>query len=353
MNRLLEGDVGSGKTVVAAVACLVAWLNKKTVLFMAPTQILAQQHYETLKTLFKAFDIKIGLMTSQTKITGDVIVGTQALLTKVFDAGLVIIDEQHKFGVAQRTLLQHKGGTPHVLTMTATPIPRTLALVLYGDLDLSVLTEMPTGRKQIKTWIVPEEKRASAIEWIKKQNTQVFWVCSLIDESESLGAIRAVNTEFELLKKAFNGLSLGLLHGRMKNKDEVINKFRNNEIDILVSTPVVEVGMDIPNAGIMVIEDAYRFGLSSLHQLRGRVGRAGQQGYCLLFSTQDTARLKAMENNFIGSQLAQIDFEIRGAGNIYGLSQHGRSELKIATYKDFDMLPKIREVLKSLHDTVN
>lgn len=355
MNRLLEGDVSSGKTVVAVVACLVAWLNKKTVLFMAPTQILAQQHYETLTKLFENFDIKIGLMTSQTKIVGDVIVGTQALLTKVFDAGLIIIDEQHKFGVAQRALLQQKGGTPHVLTMTATPIPRTLALVLYGDLDLSQLTELPAGRIPIKTWVVPEEKRLSAIEWIKKQNTQVFWVCSLIDESESLGAIRAVKTEFELLKKSFGELNLGLLHGRMKatEKDEIINKFRKKEIDILVSTPVVEVGIDIPNAGIMVIEDAYRFGLAALHQLRGRVGRAGQQGYCLLFSTQDTTRLKAMENTFIGSKLAQIDFEIRGAGNIYGESQHGRSELKIATYKDFDMLPKVREVLKYSHDTFN
>ena len=349
MNRLLEGDVGSGKTVVAAIASLTTWQNGYKTLFMAPTQILAQQHYETLNKLLSGFKVTVGLITSQSKVTGDVIVGTQALLNKNHEGvGLVIIDEQHKFGVAQRTLLQHKGGTPHVLTMTATPIPRTLALVLYGDLDLSVLNEMPTGRKQIKTWIVPEEKRASAIEWIKKQNTQVFWVCSLIDESESLGAIRAVNTEFELLKKSFEGLNLGLLHGRMKNKDEIINKFRNKEIDILVATPVVEVGMDIPNAGIMVIEDAYRFGLSALHQLRGRVGRAGQQGYCLLFSTQDTARLKAMENTYIGSKLAQIDFEIRGAGNIYGLSQHGRSELKIATYKDFDLLPKIREFLKGV-----
>ena len=349
MNRLLEGDVGSGKTVVAAIASLTTWQNGYKTLFMAPTQILAQQHYETLNKLLSGFKVTVGLITSQSKVTGDVIVGTQALLNKNHEGvGLVIIDEQHKFGVAQRTLLQHKGGTPHVLTMTATPIPRTLALVLYGDLDLSVLNEMPTGRKQIKTWIVPEEKRASAIEWIKKQNTQVFWVCSLIDESESLGAIRAVNTEFELLKKSFEGLNLGLLHGRMKNKDEIINKFRNKEIDILVATPVVEVGMDIPNAGIMVIEDAYRFGLSALHQLRGRVGRAGQQGYCLLFSTEDTARLKAMENTYIGSKLAQIDFEIRGAGNIYGLSQHGRSELKIATYKDFDLLPKIREFLKGV-----
>ena len=261
------------------------------------------------------------------------------------NVGLVIIDEQHKFGVAQRALLQHKGGTPHVLTMTATPIPRTMALVLYGDLDLSQLTELPVGRKTIKTWVVPEEKRASAIEWIRKQNTQVFWVCSLIDESESLGAIRAVSVEFESLKKSFAHLNLGLLHGRMKNKDEIINKFRDKEIHILVSTPVVEVGIDIPDASIMVIEDAYRFGLASLHQLRGRVGRNGQQAYCLLFSTQDTERLKAMETTHIGSRLAEIDLEIRGAGNIYSTSQHGKSELKIATYKDFDMLPKVREVV--------
>ena len=345
MNRLLEGDVGSGKTVVATIACLVAWLNKKTVLFMAPTQILAQQHYDTLTKLLKPFGVNIGLQTSQTKLDGDIIVGTQALLNNDFDAGLIVIDEQHKFGVAQRALLQHKGGTPHVLTMTATPIPRTMALVLYGDLDLSQLTELPVGRKTIKTWVVPEEKRASAIEWIRKQNTQVFWVCSLIDESESLGAIRAVSVEFESLKKSFAHLNLGLLHGRMKNKDEIINKFRDKEIHILVSTPVVEVGIDIPDASIMVIEDAYRFGLASLHQLRGRVGRNGQQAYCLLFSTQDTERLKAMETTHIGSRLAEIDLEIRGAGNIYSTSQHGKSELKIATYKDFDMLPKVREVV--------
>ncbi len=351
MNRLLEGDVGSGKTVVAAIACLASWQNGYKTLFMAPTQILAQQHFDTLRNLFANFDIEIGLMTSQTKIAGNIIVGTQALLSKNHeDVGLVIIDEQHKFGVAQRTLLQHKGGTPHVLTMTATPIPRTLALVLYGDLDLSVLTEMPTGRKLIKTWVVPEEKRLLAIEWIKKQNTQVFWVCSLIDESESLGAIRAVNVEFESLKKSFDKLKLGLLHGRMKakEKDEIINKFRNKQIDILVATPVVEVGIDIPDASIMVVEDAYRFGLSALHQLRGRVGRAGQQGYCLLFSPQDTERLKAMERTQIGTNLAQIDFEIRGAGNIYGTNQHGRSQLKIATYKDFAILPLVRKTLSNL-----
>ncbi|MDP1743824.1 MAG: ATP-dependent DNA helicase RecG [Candidatus Amesbacteria bacterium] len=350
MNRLLEGDVGSGKTVVAAVACLVSNLNGFKSLFMAPTQILALQHFETLSKLMSPFNISVGLVTSQSKSTGDVLVGTQALLNNDIDnVGLVIIDEQHKFGVAQRALLQHKGGTPHVLTMTATPIPRTMALVLYGDLDLSQLTELPVGRKTIKTWVVPEEKRTAAIKWINDQMikyaSQAFWVCSLIDESESLGAIRAVNVEFESLKKSFSNLNLGLLHGRMKNKDEIINKFRDKEIDILVSTPVVEVGIDIPDASIMVIEDAHRFGLAALHQLRGRVGRNGQQAYCLMFSTQDTERLKAMETTHIGSRLAEIDLAIRGAGNIYSTSQHGKSELKIATYKDFDMLPKVREVV--------
>lgn len=346
MNRLLEGDVGSGKTVVAAVAALIAQTNNLKTLFMAPTQILVQQHFETLKNLLSPFNIKIGMATSQANIDGDVIVGTQSLLgLELNDVGMIVIDEQHRFGVAQRTLLQHKGGTPHVLTMTATPIPRTMALALYGDLDLSVLTDMPIGRKPVKTWVVPQEKRTSAIEWIKKQQTQVFWVCSLIDESESLGAIRAVNTEFEYLKKAFGELKLGLLHGKTKNKDEIIAKFRNKEFDILVATPVVEVGMDIPNANIMVIEDAHRFGLAALHQLRGRVGRNQNQGYCLLFSDQDTTRLKAMETNHSGIKLSEIDFELRGPGNIYGTSQHGDLDFKIARYEDLKMLPKVREFL--------
>jgi len=237
--------------------------------------------------------------------------------------------------------------------MTATPIPRTMALALYGDLDLSVLTDMPMGRQPVKTWVVPGEKRAAAIEWIKKQNTQVFWVCALIDESESLGAIKAVNTEFEYLKKAFGELNLGLLHGKMKNKEEIVGKFRNKEYDILVATPVIEVGMDIPGANIMVIEDAHRFGLAALHQLRGRVGRNSNQGYCLLFSDQDTTRLKAMETNHSGIKLSEIDFELRGPGNIYGTSQHGALDFKIARYDDLKMLPKVRDVLKLEHDTAH
>ncbi len=354
MNRLLEGDVGSGKTVVAAVAALVAHKNNLKTLLMAPTQILVQQHFETLKKMLSPFNIQIGIATSQANIDGDVIVGTQSLLNlDLKDVGLVIIDEQHRFGVAQRTLLQHKGGTPHVLTMTATPIPRTMALALYGDLDLSVLTDMPAGRIPVKTWVVPQNKRTAAIEWIKKQNTQAFWVCPLIDESESLGSIRAVNKEFEYLSSMFVNLKLGLLHGRMKNKDEIIDKFRNKEIDILVATPVVEVGMDIPNANVMVIEDAHRFGLAALHQLRGRVGRREAQGYCLLFSDQDAIRLKAMETNHSGIKLSEIDFSLRGPGNIYGTSQHGALDFKVARYEDLAMLPKVRDVLKLEHDTAH
>ena len=354
MNRLLEGDVGSGKTIVAAVAALVASANNLKTLFMTPTQILAKQHFETLSKLLTPFNISVGLATSQVNIDGQVIAGTQSLLGLDLDnVGLVIIDEQHRFGVTQRTLLQHKGGAPHVLTMTATPIPRTMALALYGDLDLSVLTDMPAGRQPVKTWVVPQEKRSAAIEWIKKQKTQVFWVCALIDESESLGSIKAVNSEFEYLKKAFAEMNLGLLHGRMKNKDEIINKFRNKDFDILVATPVVEVGMDIPNANIMVIEDAHRFGLAALHQLRGRVGRSGNQGYCLLFSDQDALRLKAMETNHSGIKLSEIDFELRGPGNIYGISQHGSLGLKIARWEDLALLPKVRDVLKLEHDTAN
>ncbi len=351
MNRLLEGDVGSGKTVVAALAALVSHINGSKTLVMAPTQILVQQHFETLSNLLTSFNIKIGIATSQSNIDGDVIVGTQSLLgLDIKDVGLVIIDEQHRFGVAQRTLLQHKGGTPHVLTMTATPIPRTMALALYGDLDLSVLTDMPLGRLPVKTWVVPQEKRAAAVEWIKKQKTQVFWVCSLIDESESLGSIRAVNTEFELLKRVFGELKLGLLHGRMKTdeKNEIIKKFRDKEIDILVATPVVEVGIDVPNANIMIIEDAYRFGLAALHQLRGRVGRSSEQGYCFLFSEKDTARLQAMETTHSGILLSEADFKIRGAGDIYGTSQHGQLNFRVTTYEDLRMLPKVREIVKML-----
>ncbi len=354
MNRLLEGDVGSGKTVVAAIAAYSTHLNGFQTLILAPTQILASQHYITLKSLFKPLGINVDIVTSSHKTiqpSSHVVVGTHALLNKSFDrVGLVVIDEQHRFGVTQRALAASKGESPHILTMTATPIPRTVALSLYGDLDLSVLTDPPEGRLKVKTWVVPEEKRAAAYEWIKKQNSQVFIVCPFIEESESVKSVKAATVEFKKLKETFAKNRLGLLHGKLraKEKDEVINKFRAGELDILVTTPVVEVGLDIPNATIMVIEAAERFGLAQLHQLRGRVGRSSNQSYCLLFSDSDTQRLKALETHHSGIELAEIDLRLRGPGQIYGTAQHGAPQLKIAAYTDLSLIEKAKEKAKEI-----
>lgn len=360
MNRLLEGDVGSGKTVVSAIAMFLSYLNGFQSVLMAPTEILAQQHYKTILQLLTPFKIKVGFATGnqKTKIKDfDVMVGTHAVLEKGinFDKlGLVVIDEQQRFGVEQRALIRNKGKNPHLLTMTATPIPRTIALTLYGDLDLSLLDEMPHGRKQIKTWLVPPEKRIGAYSWIEKQinitKSQVFIVCPFIEESETMQTVKAASKEFENLKnKVFKHLKLGLLHGKMKSKEkeEVLNKFRNEKIDILVATPVVEVGIDIPNATIIVIEASERFGLAQLHQLRGRVGRGDKQSYCLLFTEsknpQTLERLKAMENHHIGAKLAELDLQLRGPGDVYGTMQHGRKMLKIASFSDFDLIQKVKK----------
>ncbi|MBF8249669.1 MAG: recG [Candidatus Levybacteria bacterium] len=359
MNRLLEGDVGSGKTVVSAIAMFLSHLNGFQSVLMAPTEILAQQHYKTISQLLTPFKIKVGFATGsqKTKLKDfDVMVGTHAVLEKGinFDKlGLVVIDEQQRFGVEQRALIRSKGKNPHLLTMTATPIPRTIALTLYGDLDLSILDEMPHGRKLIKTWLAPAKKRISAYSWIEKQikntKSQVFIVCPFIEESETMQTVKAASKEFENLKKnVFKNLKLGLLHGKMKSKEkeEVLNKFRDEKIDILVATPVVEVGIDIPNATIIVIEAAERFGLAQLHQLRGRVGRGDKQSYCLLFTEstnlQTLERLKAMEKHNVGAQLAELDLQLRGPGEIYGTMQHGRRMLKIASFSDFELIKKIR-----------
>lgn len=361
MNRLLEGDVGSGKTIVAATAIYTAHLNGYKSLLMAPTQILANQHFETLAKLLAPFKIQVGLVTGAKKTFDQqthVVVGTQALLSSNFDSAkvaVIIIDEQHKFGVAQRELIGEKGIAPHILTMTATPIPRTVALAMYGELDLSALTEMPVGRKPVKTWVVEENKRQAAYVWIKDQiskfKTQIFVVCPLIEESESMVSVKAVKAEFEKLQHIFPELKLGLLHGKLKakEKDEVLTKFRDRKIDILVSTPVVEVGIDIPNASIMVIEAANRFGLAQLHQLRGRVGRGNQQSYCLLFSSEtDSLRLKAMETHSSGIELAEIDMQLRGPGDVFGVSQHGLPSFKIATYADLDLMQEAKSAAESI-----
>jgi len=367
MNRLLEGDVGSGKTVVSAIAMHLSFLNGFQSVLMAPTEILAQQHYKTISQLLTPFKIRIGLATGsqKTKIKDcDVLVGTHAVLEKGinFDKlGLVVIDEQQRFGVEQRALIRSKGKNPHLLTMTATPIPRTIALTLYGDLDLSILDEMPIGRKQIKTWLVPPRKRENAYSWIEKQiketKSQAFIVCPFIEESETMQTVKAASKEFENLKNnVFRNppsgeasLKLGLLHGRMKAKaiDQVLSKFRDGKIDILVATPVVEVGIDIPNTTIIIIEASERFGLAQLHQLRGRVGRGDKQSYCLLFTEsrnpQALERLKAMEKHNVGSELAELDLRLRGPGEIYGTMQHGRKMLKIASFSDFDLIKKVRK----------
>ena len=293
----------------------------------------------------------------------DIYVGTHALLHDRIDfnsVGFVVIDEQHRFGVEQRNHLIKKSGTPHVLTMTATPIPRTVALAAYGDMDLSVLVDVPIGRQKITTWVVPESKRNGAYSWIKSQITntksQAFIVCPLIEDSdaETLTDVKSVTSEFVRLKAIFKDLKLGLLHGRMKagEKDKVLSDFKNQKIDILVTTPVVEVGIDIPMATIMVIEAAERFGLAQLHQLRGRVGRGDKKSYCLLFTNfhSGTAytRLKAMEKNHSGFELAELDLKLRGPGEIFGTAQSGFPELKIASWNNIALIKTAKEAANEL-----
>lgn len=382
MNRLLEGDVGSGKTIVAAIAMYVASLNNYQSVLMAPTEILAQQHFATISKFLEPFGVKVDLITGSHKSQAtnpksqkkkkmdlgdldfrfDILVGTHAVLSKKinFDnLGLVVIDEQQRFGVGQRALIRAKGKNPHFLTMTATPIPRTIALTMYGDLDLSLLDELPQGRKTIKTWFVPATKREGAYRWIEKElsttHSQAFIVCPFIEESESMTTVKAATKEFEYLQKnVFSHLKLGLLHGKMKakEKDEILEKFRNHEFDILIATPVVEVGIDIPNATIIIIEAADRFGLSQLHQLRGRVGRGDKQSYCLLFTEstkpQTISRLRAMESMHIGAQLAEFDLQLRGAGDMYGTAQHGQTFFKIASFADVDLIEQAKQTAERI-----
>ena len=362
MNRLLQGDVGSGKTVIAAIAMYISFLNSYRSILMAPTEILANQHFATLKTVFANTGIKLSLITSSTKqnsIEADILIGTHALLfrkLKTKNTGLIIIDEQHRFGVRQRSkLINQTQTTPHLLTMTATPIPRTIALTAYADLDLSILDEMPQGRKKVKTWVVPPSKRLSAYHWIekklKKEKSQAFIVCPLIEASdkESMKDIKNVTQEFSKLKHVFDQLKLGLLHGKLKNKqkNKVIADFQNKKTNILVSTSVIEVGIDIPNAAIMLIENAERFGLAQLHQLRGRVGRGNKASYCLLFSEHKNPdilkRLKHLETINSGIKLAETDLKLRGPGDLYGLKQHGFMDLKLASFSDTKLLSQTKK----------
>lgn len=362
MNRFLQGEVGSGKTVVAALACYLSFLNGYQSLLMAPTEILANQHYSTISKLFKDCKVKIGLLTGSLKLKNlnfDLIIGTHALISKKIKfkkVGLIIIDEQHRFGVAQRATLKEKGINPHLLTMTATPIPRTVALTLYGELDLSVINELPKNRISIKSFFIPKNKRNDCYSWIKKEidtkKSQVFVVCPLIEESQSetFKSVKAATMEYENLKKnIFKDFKIGLLHGKLKSgdKEKIMSDFKNRKYDILVSTPVVEVGIDIPNTTVMIIEGGERYGLASLHQLRGRVGRGDKQSYCFVFSEVENpsiiSRLNFFAKTHNGNLLAEKDLEMRGPGNLFGLKQHGYLDLKIASLTDYQLIEKTKK----------
>lgn len=347
MNRLLQGDVGSGKTVVAVMAAYFVFLNKKKTLLMAPTTILANQHFLSITKLFADFKNipipKIKLLTSENtkKVScddADIIIGTHALLfskENILDIGLIIIDEQHKFGVTHRARLVQKAQVPHTLSMSATPIPRSIALTMFGHLDISVIDHPPENRQKIKTYLVPFSKRENSFRWILDQinstHCQVFWVFPFIDpsKSETLATIKSATEEFKYLQKVFRNNKLALLHGKMKSKekDAIMNDFVNKKYDILVSTPVVEVGVDIPNATIIVIEGAERFGMASLHQLRGRVGRGEMASYCLLFTSsgdiKNNLRLKLFASTQDGFELSKYDLAHRGSGDVFGMMQTG------------------------------
>ncbi|MFH0819064.1 MAG: ATP-dependent DNA helicase RecG [Patescibacteria group bacterium] len=371
MNRLLEGDVGSGKTIVAAIAMYNASLSGYESLLMAPTEILATQHYENLKKLFGAENVAL-VTRHHKKISSDrkIIVGTHALIQqkiKFNNLALAVVDEQHRFGVAQRKALQDKSGDPHttlhLLSMTATPIPRTLALAVYGDLGLSIINEMPKGRKKIITRLVNESKRADAYNFIKKKiasGEQVFVICPLVNESDKLG-VKSVEQEYERLKQEiFSEYKIAKLHGKLKPRDKelIMENFQNKKIDILVATSVVEVGVDIKNATIMMIEDADRFGLAQLHQFRGRVGRGDRQSYCLLFTSSKTAntikRLNALVKSNDGFKLAEYDLNLRGPGDVYGKEQSGFiSTLKVANLADHKLISSAKQAAEEIIDDIS
>ncbi len=357
MNRLLQGDVGCGKTLVAFLVSLAAYENGFQTAFMAPTEILAQQHYKNLKSLAEQMDVRSTLLTGSTpngereEVLTDLaegkihlVFGTHALIEEDVhfnQLGLVVIDEQHRFGVLQRAALKNKNNqrVPHVLVMTATPIPRTLSMHLYGDLDVSVIDELPQGRRPIITRVFHEKMRSVAFQLMEQElrkGRQTYVVCPLIEETEKSDLKNAISTA-ENLKKVFANYSVGLLHGRMKGseKEEIMGRFKKNQINILVSTTVIEVGVDVPNSTVMVIEHAERFGLSQLHQLRGRVGRGGDQSYCLLMadyarSEEARFRLNVMEETNDGFKIAEEDLNLRGPGDFLGTRQSGLPDLKIA-----------------------
>jgi len=386
MSRLLQGDVGSGKTVVAAAAMLVAVAGGTQAVLMAPTEILAEQHFKSLSVLYQQVDASrspdtplpqpsVRLLTGS--VTGaerqqiyddiasgvaNVIVGTHALIQKGVefkDLSLTVVDEQHRFGVEQRAALRQKGHNPHMLVMTATPIPRTLSLTIYGDLDVSVLDEMPPGRQPIETrWFLPRE-RERAYSFIRGQvarGHQAFIICPLVEGSDRVEAKSAVEEHERLQQTIFPDLRIGLLHGRMKGekKEAIMAQFQRGELDILVSTSVVEVGIDVPNATVMMVEGANRFGLAQLHQFRGRVGRGEAKSFCVLLSDapseKSIERLQAIEGTLDGFELAEVDLEMRGPGEFFGTQQSGMPPLRMARLSDLPILEEARQAAKELFE---
>ena len=367
MQRLVQGDVGSGKTVVAALALAKAVENGFQGAIMAPTEILASQHFESFQELFGDAPIRMALLTGSTKGKQDVyealqkgdidiVVGTHALIQEGVEfhrLGLIVVDEQHRFGVEQRAKLQRKGDHPHVLIMTATPIPRTMTLSIYGDLEVSLIKEMPPGRKPVKTYVVDTSYKERLLHFFEKEmkdGRQVYAVCPLVEESEKMDLHAAEQIAYEYKEYFEPHYRVGMVHGRMrpKEKEEVMDAFNRREIHLLVSTTVIEVGVNVPNATIMCIHDAERFGLSQLHQLRGRVGRGSAQAYCILISDSKNPdskmRLSLMEQTQDGFELAEQDLLLRGTGELFGLAQSGLPDLKVANIiKDIPILVEARE----------
>ncbi len=374
MMRMLQGDVGSGKTIVAAIACLKAISNKTQAAIMAPTELLVEQHMQSFINWFKPLKINVIKLTGGQKSTQrnqilsqikngeiDLIIGTHALFQDgvIFKSlSLIVIDEQHRFGVNQRVALRKKGEAlkkhPHQLIMTATPIPRTLAMAAYADLDSSIIDQLPAGRKSIETIVVPNDKRKSVIERVKNacsNGEQAYWVCPLIEESETIKADAATD-RYAYLKKILKPLSVGLVHGRQKNseKENTMRLFKDSYINLLVATTVIEVGVDVPNASLMIIENAERMGLSQLHQLRGRVGRGNKQSYCILLYKKPLGpiahdRLSVIRETNDGFQIAQKDMELRGPGELLGTKQTGLPQYRIADLvRDAHLLPNVQKV---------
>ena len=376
MSRLVQGDVGSGKTAVAAAACWNAVSGGYQAAFMAPTEILAEQHYETLGKLLTPLGVRTVLLTGgicakarretlRAIESGEaqLIIGTHALISgdvQYAKLGLVVADEQHRFGVTQRAALTEKGESPHVLVMSATPIPRTLALIVYGDLDVSVLNELPPGRQKVDTFAVNESMRKRINAFIAKQidsGRQVFIVCPAVEENteEHTDELKNVKAYTKELKTVFPQYNIGLIHGKMKpkEKNEIMTAFASGEVNILVATTVVEVGVDVPNATLMIVENADRFGLSQLHQLRGRVGRGKEKSYCVLFNSSESdsarERLKAMCDTNDGFRIAEEDLRMRGPGDFFGSRQHGLPEMHVADLMtDMNVLEEARDAAQDL-----